>query len=114
MGIFMESEIGNSVFKSFYAINEIGRIEDCPGLYSVLCYQNGGHQVIDVGESGNLREELENKRRRQYWDQDGSGKLAISVYYTFDMQQSDRKRIQEEVRSRCNLIGNERSEPWKW
>jgi hypothetical protein len=110
MGIFMESQIGNSVFKSFYTIDEIGRIEDCPGLYSVLCYQNGERQVIDVGESDNLRRELESKKRRQYWVQDRSGKLAVSVYYTFDMQQSDRKRIQEEVKSRCNLIGDERSE----
>ena len=76
----MDSEMGNSFFTGRYAIDQIDRIEDWPGLYSILCYRNGEYYMIDVGESDNVWSTVENNRRREFWERKCSGTLVVSVY----------------------------------
>lgn len=96
--ILMDFEMGNSFFTGRYAIDRIDRIEDWPGLYSILCYRNGEYYMIDVGESDNVRSAVENNGRREFWERRCSGTLVVTVYYTSDMQRSERERLEREIR----------------
>jgi len=94
----MDFEMGNSFFTGRYAIDQIDRIEEWPGLYSILCYRNGEYYMIDVGESDDVRSAVEDNGRREFWERKCSGTLVVSVYYTSDMQRSERERLEREIR----------------
>jgi len=99
----MELSTGSSLPRFFYTVGEVDMIEDCPGLYSVLCYCGGEHSVIDVGQSDDLKSAVEDNGRKELWHQNCAGNLLISVFYTYDMQESERKQFEHKVRKRSGL-----------
>ncbi len=92
-----------SLPRFFYTIDEIDRIEDSPGLYSVFCHCGDEQSLIDVGQSDNLASAVRNNGSRDYWHQKCPGTLLILVFYTYDMQESERKRFEREIRKRSGL-----------
>jgi hypothetical protein len=87
----------------FYTADEIEGIENCPGLYSVLCCCGGEHSVIDIGQSDDLRSAVENNSKKEFWHQDCAGTLLILAFCTYDMQESERKRLEHKIRERNGL-----------
>ncbi|MBD3181376.1 hypothetical protein GF312_03730 [Candidatus Poribacteria bacterium] len=99
----MGFKIAGRSFTGRYKVDEIDEIEEEPGLYAVLCYRNKRHYLVDVGESENIKEELEGKNgKKTEWDKHCSGRLLISVYYTPDMEESDRNKLEKKIRNRHN------------
>jgi hypothetical protein len=95
-------KIGDRMFRGRHAIDETDEIKNWPGLYAILCRRNRRHYLVDIGESDNVKSELKNNGRRDIWYQNCSGTLVVSVYYTLDMDRSERMRIERKIRSRHN------------
>ena len=93
----------SSLPRFFYTFDEIGMIEDCPGLYSVLCYYEGGFSVIDAGQSDDLKSAVENNGRKELWHQNCAGTTLVLVSYTYDMKESERKQLELEIREQSGL-----------
>jgi len=92
-----------SLPRCFYTADEVDMMEDYPGLYSVLCYCGGEHTMIDVGQSDDLKSAVENNGRKELWHQSCAETLLISAFYTYDMQESERKRLELEIRKQSDL-----------
>jgi hypothetical protein len=98
----MSFKVGGHSFTGRYPVDETDEVKDWPGLYAVLCRRGNRHYLVDVGESNNLKLELERNGRRELWSQHCSGTLVVSVYYTLDMEHSERARIERKIRIRHN------------
>ena len=96
----MGFRIGDRMFRGSYALHETDEIKDWPGLYAVLCRRGKRHYLIDVGESDNVKSEIENNDRKPLWYQNCSGTLVVTVYYMLDIEQSERIRIERKIRNR--------------
>ena len=96
----MSFRIGDRKFKGRYALHETDEIEDWPGLYAILCQRGKRHYLVDVGESDNVKSEVENSDRKPLWYQNCSGTLVATVYYTLDTEQPERARIERKIRNR--------------
>ena len=58
---------------------------------------------MDIGESDNLRSAVKNSIEDNLCCEDCEGTLIISVFYSSDMQESERARIEAKVRERSDL-----------
>ena len=99
----MNPESRTSLFNGFHSIDELHSIQNWPGLYSVFCYRDNTRQMMDVGESDNLRSAVKSSIEENLCCEDCKGTLIISVFYSSDMQESERQRIETEVRERSDL-----------
>ena len=98
----MGFKIAGYSFAEGHPIDQYDEIKSWPGLYAILCKRGRGHYLIDIGESDDLKTELRSKGKRKLWKQKSSGDLLVSIYYTLDMEQSERKRIERKIRKRHN------------
>ncbi len=55
--------------------------------------------VVDIGESGTVRERVENHDRAPCWNRQGYNQLAVAAYYCAEAQ---RMRIEQELRAQFN------------
>ncbi len=93
----MSITVGRFEFDGPYA--DTGYLEERSGVYAILCRQNGGYGVVDVGESATVRSRVENHDRVACW-RGVSNALAVAVCYTPGLQQSGRQAIEQELRNR--------------
>ena len=100
----MELSAEISLPRFFYTLDEINMIEDHPGLYSILCYCDGEYSMIDMGQSDDLKSALGNNDREEFWHQSCAGNLLVSVFYTYDMKESERKQLELEIREQNGLL----------
>lgn len=98
----MSFKVAGHSFAGRYAMYETDEIKGWPGLYAILCRRGSRHYLIDVGESDNVKSAVENNDRKELWYQNCSGTLVVTVYYTLDMQQSERVQIERKIRRRHN------------
>jgi hypothetical protein len=98
----MSFKVGGYSFTGRYAMNEINQIKDLPGLYAVMCRRGKRHYLVDVSESDKLRSDLEKNGKKKLWDQQCSGALVVSVYYTDGLERSDRVEMERKIRRRHN------------
>jgi hypothetical protein len=96
--------LGNSLTRFFYTLDEIDKIEDYPGLYSVLCYCDGEYCMIDIGQSDDLKSAVGNNAREEFWHQNCAGNLLVSVFYTFDMKEPEIRQLELEIREQNGLL----------
>jgi hypothetical protein len=99
-GIAMSFSVGGYSFTGRYAIDKIDEIEDWPGLYAILCRRGNRHYLVDIGESNNVKLAIDRSDRKDLWSENCSGTLVVSVYYTLDIQKSERERIERQIRTR--------------
>jgi hypothetical protein len=75
-------------------------IREEPGVYLVVgAGDDDQFKLVDAGESGNVRETVDNHSRRSCWDQFGFAKLAVAVCYTPEKGEEQRRAIEEQIRS---------------
>ncbi len=75
-------------------------LEHARGVYAVLCEFGDGHRsVIDVGESEDVRDRVENHDRRDCWRQNCTGTLGIAVYYTPGWSTVERRTLVQKIRA---------------
>ena len=75
-------------------------LERKSGVYVVLNFDN---DVVDVGESGNVRERVEDHEREPCWRRNGGSKYA--AHYT---DESKRMTIEKQIRREHNPPCGER------
>jgi hypothetical protein len=96
----MSIRIGNYTFDGPFL--SIDSIEDRAGVYAVLCKKDDKYTVVDVGESAEVKTRLANHDRKDCWEENCTGTLYYAVYYTPNLQQSERKEIEKEIRDQYN------------
>ena len=93
----MSIQIGNYTFEGPYFSTNF--LENRSGIYAIHDFYNGKYYPIDVGESAQVKTRVKTHDRRDCWIQNSNGTLAYSVYYTPNLQQSGRMRIEQEIRN---------------
>ena len=69
------------------------------GVYVIWCENEGNWSVLDVGESGDVRERVKTHDRIPCWKGNCSGTIYYSATYTPGLQQADRMEIEGRIRS---------------
>lgn len=79
-------------------------LQDTSGVYVILTRRGPTEQwvVIDVGESATVKSRVENHDRKDCWQRNSRGVLAVAVFYTPGMQQAGRMAIEQELRKLFN------------
>jgi len=98
----MGFKVGGYSFTGCYPVDETGEIKEWPGLYAILCRRGNRHYLVDVGESDNLKSELQENGRRKMWEKNCSGDLVVAVKYTMEIHQTERTRMERKIRRRHN------------
>ncbi len=95
----MSITIGEWTFDGPYLLSETGHLEDRSGVYVILCpTQQGQYDVIDVGESAQVRTRVEAHDRKDCWKRHCKDTLYVAVLYTPNLQQPGRSEIEQEIR----------------
>ena len=92
----MAITIGNYQFDGNYSSPIY--LDDKSGVYAVLGATNGGHKVVDIGESGWVRTRVQAHDRSTAWARQG---LPLS-YAALYCDEASRMRIERELRARFN------------
>ncbi|RKX99825.1 MAG: hypothetical protein DRP54_06545 [Spirochaetes bacterium] len=92
--------VGRYAFEGPYTSTD--NIQDKAGVYAIHCYRNGKYYLVDVGESGTVKSRIENHGRKSCWQRNCSGTLTFSVYYTPNLHQQGRMKIEKEIRDQYN------------
>jgi hypothetical protein len=72
-------------------------IKDKPGVYAVLHFKEGDYYLLDVGESSQIKNEIE-EHDKEEWEENSEGEIEYSVFYTPRLEKDDRKEIEEKIR----------------
>ena len=68
------------------------------GVYLILYLKEAKYYSCDVGESGNIRERVENHDRKECWKTKCNGTLAYYELLTPGKSQDERMEIEKKVR----------------
>ncbi len=80
-----------------------------PGVYAILCDNGSRYTILDIGESENVRERIENHDRRDCWEREcKGGVIKIAVYYTPIGIESMRINVEKDLRGEYNPPCGER------
>lgn len=92
----MAIAIGEYQFERPY--DNTASLQDCSGVYVILCHRDNQNFVIDVGESATVRTRVGNHDRQACWQRNCSGKLTVAVLHTPNLQSAGRVAIEQEIR----------------
>jgi hypothetical protein len=85
------------------------RLENRSGVYVIICpKKDKKYSLIDVGESATVKSRVENHDRKDCWEKNCQGTLAVAVYYTPNLQQPGRIAIEQKIRSQYQFSCGER------
>ena len=75
-------------------------LEHAQGVFVALCeFDDGNRRVIDVGESEDVKDRVENHDRRDCWMQNCTATLGIAVCYTPDWSLHQRRTLEQKIRA---------------
>lgn len=92
--------IGNYNFDGPYTSTV--SLENRSGVYAILSQNSTQYNLIDVGESHDVRNRVENHDRNDCWNRNGNGQLSVAVLYTPNQQQAGRRVIENQIREQYN------------
>jgi len=99
----MSIKLGNYYFDGPF--NRVEELEDRAGVYAILDKRgNGIFQVLDIGESANVKTRVENHDRDLCWYFFRQGEIVYAAYYTPHMHQAGRIIIEQELRDMYNPV----------
>ncbi len=84
------------------------KLENKSGVYLILTRpdKDSKWKLIDVGESKEVRDRIEDHDREDCWDRKDRGLRGFAVIYTPGKQKEGRMEIEQDIRSkRSNLCG---------
>lgn len=77
-------------------------LQDKAGVYAIHCYKDGKYYLLDVGESETVKSRVENHERKSCWQRNCPETITYSVYYTPNLDQEGRMKIEQEIRNQYN------------
>jgi hypothetical protein len=83
-------------------------LKDRSGVYAIFCNVNNKYFLMDFGENSQVKTCIENNDRKERWTNTCLGTLFFFVYYTPNLQQTDRKLIEQELRQQYKPPCSER------
>jgi len=91
-------EIGRWNFEGPW--EQASNLINAQGLYAVLGRNSSWDTwtVIDIGQSSDVRNRVENHDRADCWSRQGFTVLAVAVLYTLGWTEAQRLRIEQELR----------------
>jgi hypothetical protein len=89
-------KIGRYDFEGPYISTE--RLRNLPGVYTILCPEDGKLSIIYVGESSEVKLSVEGHERRSCWQKKCSGTFMFSAYYTPSLGENGRNEIEASIR----------------
>ncbi|NPU88333.1 MAG: hypothetical protein HPY87_00085 [Fervidobacterium sp.] len=99
----------NYNFQGPYSLDGLEKIQNVSGVYVVTCTDIFGKSLLlDVGESGELRERLKKHDRMECWKKHCKSSIQVYVHYTIGMREDERKKIEQRIRSSYKLPCGER------
>ncbi len=93
--------IGNHQFEGPYTTTD--SLDDRSGVYVILDHRNDGkYYLLDCGESATVKTRVGSHDRQPCWNIHSFGTLNVAVYYTPNLQQSDRMEVEQSIRQAFN------------
>lgn len=87
------------------------RLRPQAGIFAIVRSDNGGFEVVDIGQTRNIRNEVEHHQRRPFWRSRANGAgLGFAALYTRQLQPATRQLIVDDIRDKYQM-GTEKSEP---
>jgi len=70
--------------------SRLDELEDKPGLFAILCYQNMKFEVLDVKPAKLVQTEVGETIAHVDWSEICKGKVRVAVHYTEDENEVER------------------------
>jgi len=96
----MTIKIGDYTFNGPY--EDPSKLSSKSGVYAIHCEKDSKYFLIDVGESGDVKDRVEKHDRKDCWKKECSTTLTYSEYLTPNLQQAGRKKIEQAIRAKFN------------
>lgn len=96
----MSIAVGSYTFEGPHTNTD--NLQDRSGVYAIHCYRDQAYYLIDVGESAQVKNRIDNHDRKDCWTRNCRGTLTVSVLYTPNLQQAGRQLIEQELRNQYN------------
>lgn len=97
----MVVDIGGYTFQGFF--QHIPTLDEKPGLYAIICDNDGIINLLDVGESHNIRESVWNHDRKNRLKKKCYGMIVYAQLLTFNKDKKGRREIEKDIRDKENL-----------
>jgi hypothetical protein len=98
----MSIQIKDYSFEGLYS--SPSHLEEKPGVFVVLCQKYEKNEIVDIGESENVKSRVEDNERSSCWIRNCESRLAYAVLYTSDLTEKERKDISYELRDEYNPV----------
>jgi len=93
MSLSIEGYSFEGSFTNTYSLKNVG------GVYVILTKNsNNEYNVVDVGESSNVRDRIENHDRSGCWQRNKKNGIFYFVHYTSGLTEADRRVIETKIR----------------
>ena len=93
----MSISVGDYVFEGPY--NSTENLKNNSGVYVIVCKRWEEYYLIDVGESKEVKNRIENHDRVECWKKNCDSELMVAVLYTPNKQKHGRMEIEQEIRN---------------
>jgi hypothetical protein len=98
----MSIQIKDYSFEGIYSLPS--HLEEEPGVFVVICQKYEKNEIVDIGESDNVKSRVENNERSNCWRRNCESSLAYAVLYTSDLTEKERRDIVYELRDEYNPV----------
>ena len=99
----MSIKIGQYDFEGPYFSTE--KLREQPGVYAILCPEEGKFSVIDVSEASDVKSGVESSGRADCWQKNSSGTFMVAAYYPASLQKDARLEIERAIREQIPEVG---------
>lgn len=94
----MHQTIGGYTFEGPYMT--IDPLPDAPGLYAVVCSDQKGYYLLDVGYSSKVRTAVRRSSRRQCWEDNRRGVMMYAFMVDPQLDETQYRAVEKEIRKR--------------
>lgn len=77
-------------------------LQDRSGVYAILDKINGKYNLVDVGESCQVKSRIDNHDRKSCWQGKIKGQIECAVFYTPNANQHGRMQVEQDIRANFN------------
>jgi hypothetical protein len=97
-------KIGSYEFEGPYF--SIEQLKDQPGVYAILCPEEGRFSIIDVSEASNVKSMAMSSGKTRCWQNNSRGTFLFSAYYTptLHARAEIERAIREQYNPPCNHL----------
>ena len=91
----MTAHLFGYTFEGLYTSTSL--IKNISGVYVIADCTSHGNSLLDVGESGTLKDRLDSHDRAECWERHRKGTLKVAVFYANELT---RRNIADDIRSK--------------